>query len=204
MIEWWNSMDLAGQIFALIAIPSTLVLVVQTVLLLFGIGDDDIDADGIDITGNGIGDTPGDGGGDGFALFSIRGIMAMAAVGGWSGLAMHNAEIPITLTIICAAALGFITLVGIAFIMRLASRLQSSGNIILGYSIGKVGSVYIPIPPNMSGSGKINVTVQERFIEVDAVTPCDRRLKTGESVRITATDENGMVVVEPINKEQNN
>lgn len=197
-------MDLAGQIFALIAIPSTLVLVVQTVLLLFGIGDDDIDADGIDITGNGIGDTPGDGGGDGFALFSIRGIMAMAAVGGWSGLAMHNAEIPITLTIICAAALGFITLVGIAFIMRLASRLQSSGNIILGYSIGKVGSVYIPIPPNMSGSGKINVTVQERFIEVDAVTPCDRRLKTGESVRITATDENGMVVVEPINKEQNN
>lgn len=200
MIEWWNSMDLAGQIFALIAIPSTLVLVVQTVLLLFGIGDDDIDADGIDITGNGIGDTPGDGGGDGFALFSIRGIMAMAAVGGWSALAMHNAEIPITLTIICAAALGFVTLVGIAFIMRLASRLQSSGNIVLGYSIGKVGSVYIPIPPNMSGSGKINVTVQERFIEVDAVTPCDRRLKTGESVRITATDENGMVVVEPINK----
>lgn len=204
MIEWWNSMDLAGQIFALIAIPSTLVLVVQTVLLLFGIGDDDIDADGIDITGNGIGDTPGDGGGDGFALFSIRGIMAMAAVGGWSGLAMHNAEIPITLTIICAAALGFVTLVGIAFIMRLAARLQSSGNIVLGYSIGKVGSVYIPIPPNMSGSGKINVTVQERFIEVDAVTPCDRRLKTGESVRITATDENGMVVVEPINKEQDN
>lgn len=204
MIEWWNSMDLAGQIFALIAIPSTLVLVVQTVLLLFGIGDDDIDADGIDITGNGIGDTPGDGGGDGFALFSIRGIMAMAAVGGWSGLAMRNAEMPITLTIICAAALGFVTLVGIAFIMRLASRLQSSGNIVLGYSIGKVGSVYIPIPPNMSGSGKINVTVQERFIEVDAVTPCGRRLKTGESVRITATDENGMVVVEPINKEQDN
>lgn len=128
----------------------------------------------------------------------------MAAVGGWSGLAMHNAEIPITLTIICAAALGFVTLVGIAFIMRLAARLQSSGNIVLGYSIGKVGSVYIPIPPNMSGSGKINVTVQERFIEVDAVTPCDRRLKTGESVRITATDENGMVVVEPINKEQDN
>ena len=47
MIEWWNNMDLVGQIFALIAIPSTLVLVVQTVLLLFGIGGDDIDADGI-------------------------------------------------------------------------------------------------------------------------------------------------------------
>jgi hypothetical protein len=82
MIEWWKSLDPAGQIFAIIAIPSTLVLTIQTVLLLFGIGDDDIDADGIDITGNGIGDTPGDGGGDGLALFSLRGIMAMAAVGG--------------------------------------------------------------------------------------------------------------------------
>ena len=58
----------------------------------------------------------------------------------------------------------------------------------------------IPIPPNMSGSGKINITVQERFIEVDAVTPCERKLMTGESVRITATDENGMVVVEPVIK----
>lgn len=185
-------MDLAGQIFALIAIPSTLVLVVQTVLLLFGMGDDDVETDGIDLNG--------DGGGDGMALFSLRGIMAMAAVGGWSGLAMHDNGMPLTMTIILATAFGFITLVGIAYIMRLASKLQSSGNIVIGYTIGKVGTVYIPIPPNMSGSGKINVTVQERFIEVDAVTPCERKLMTGESVRITATDENGMVVVEPVIK----
>ncbi len=200
MIEWWNGLDLAGQIFALIAIPSTLVLVVQTVLLLFGLGDDDIDTDGIDITGDGIGDTPGDGGGDGFGLFSLRGIMAMAAVGGWSGLALYNSGMPLTVCVILASAFGFLTLVGIAFVMNLASKLQSSGNIVIGYSIGKVGTVYIPVPPNMSGSGKVNVTIQERFIEIDAVTPCERKLVTGESVRITATDENGMVVVEPVNK----
>lgn len=198
MIEWWKSLDLAGQIFAIIAIPSTLVLTIQTVLLLFGIGDDDIDADGIDITGNGIGDTPGDGGGDGLALFSLRGIMAMAAVGGWSGLAMYNSGIPLTMSVIFAAVFGFLTLIGLAYVMRLASKLQSSGNIVLGYTIGKVGTVYIPIPPNMTGSGKINVTVQERFIEVTAVTSCDRKLMTGENVRIIATDENDTVVVEPI------
>lgn len=123
-------MDLAGQIFALIAIPSTLVLVVQTVLLLFGMGDDDVETDGIDLNGNGVGDTPGDGGGDGMALFSLRGIMAMAAVGGWSGLAMYDNGLPLTMTIILAAAFGFITLVGMAYIMRLASKLQSSGNIV--------------------------------------------------------------------------
>ena len=198
MIEWWNNMDLVGQIFALIAVPSTLVLVVQTILLLIGIGGDDLDADGVDITGNGIGDTPGDGGADGLALFSLRGIMAMAAVGGWSGLVMYEAGINLTVTVVLAAAFGFMALVGIAYLMKLAARLQQDGTLDLGYAIGKVGTVYIPIPAEMKGSGKISLTMQERFIEVDAMTTCGRKLTTGESVRVTATNENGMVVVEPI------
>ncbi len=198
MIEWWNNMDLTGQIFALIAIPSTLVLVVQTLLLLFGIGGDDIDADGIDLTGNGVADTPGDGGGDGMAMFSLRGIMAMAAVGGWSGLVMYEAGIALPVTIILSLAFGFMALVGIAWLMKISEKLQSSGNIVLGYAVGKVGTVYIPIPEKMKGSGKINITIQERFLEVDAVTNADRKLATGESVRVVATDESGMVVVEPV------
>ncbi len=191
-------MDLIGQIFALIAIPSTLVLLVQTVLVLFG-GESDLD-DGIDLNGNGQVDTPGDGGADGMALFSLRGIMAMAAVGGWSGLVMYEAGINIAITIILACAFGFMALVGIAWIMKLSSKLQSSGNIDLGHAVGKVGTVYIPVPASMKGAGKVNITVQERFIEVNAMTTADRKLTTGESVRVVATDETGMLVVEPITK----
>lgn len=189
MIQWWNNMDLVGQIFALIAIPATLVLVVQTVLLFFGFGDDDIDIDGPDIDVDGA---------DGMALFSIRGIMGMAAIGGWSGLVMHEAGINIWVTILLAVAFGFLALVGIAYIMKLASKLQASGNIDLGRAIGKVGTVYIPIPPSMQGSGKVNITLQERFLEVTAMTNADRKIATGESVRIVATDENSVVVVEPM------
>ena len=53
----------------------------------------------------------------------------------------------------------------------------------------------------MTGTGKINLTIQERFVEIDAKTPCGRKLTTGESVKITATDPAGMVVVEPLMKE---
>lgn len=189
MIQWWNNMDLVGQIFALIAIPATLVLVVQTVLLFFGFGDDDVDIDGPDIDVDGA---------DGMALFSIRGIMGMAAIGGWSGLVMHEAGINIWVTILLAVAFGFLALVGIAYIMKLASKLQASGNIDLGRAIGKVGTVYIPIPPSMQGTGKVNITLQERFLEVTAMTNADRKIATGESVRIVATDENSVVVVEPL------
>jgi len=200
MINWWNSLDLVGQIFALIAIPATLVLVVQSVLLIFGIGGG---ADGIDLDGDGIADTPGfEGDGDGgLALFSLRGIMSLAAVAGWSGLVMHEAEMPLGLTVFLAAAFGFIVMVAIAWFMKLATKLQQNGNLDIGYAIGKVGTVYIPIPPNMTGTGKINLTIQERFVEIDAKTPCGRKLTTGESVRITATDPAGMVVVEPLMKE---
>ncbi|MGN1346915.1 MAG: hypothetical protein ACI4V1_09015 [Eubacteriales bacterium] len=198
MIEWWNNMDFVGQIFALIAVPSTLVLVVQSILLLFGLGGDNVDVDGTDLTGDGIGDTPGDGGADGMALFSLRGIMAMAAVGGWSGLVMHEAGINLAVTVFLAVAFGFLALVGIAYLMKLAMKLQSNGTLDLGYAIGKVGTVYLPIPPAMQGSGKINLTVQERFIEVAAVTKSERKLVTGESVRVVSTNEAGLVVVEPM------
>jgi len=79
-------------------------------------------------------------------------------------------------------------------------KLQSSGNIDLGSAIGKTGRVYIPIPPKSQGSGKITLTVQERFIEAEAVTTADRKLATGEPVRIVASDGTGMLVVEPLSK----
>ena len=200
MLNWWNSMDLVGQIFALIAIPSTLVLLVQSVMLIFGVGGGD---GGIDLDGDGMPDTPGfEGDGDGgLALFSLRGIMSMAAVAGWSGLVMHGAEMPLGLTVFLAAAFGFLAMVGIAFVMRLAMKLQQNGNLDIGYAIGKVGTVYIPVPPKMSGTGKINLTIQERFVEIDAKTPCGRKLSTGESVKIIATDPSGLVIVEPLMKE---
>lgn len=199
MLTWFTNMDLVGQIYALIAIPSTLALVVQTVLVLFGIGigdsdaDFDPDADFSDLA---------EAGDSGLVLFSLRGILAMAAIGGWSGLVMHEAGIVTAVTVILSVAIGFMALVGIAWLMKISMKLQSNGNLNLGYAIGRVGTVYIPIPENMKGSGKINLTIQERFVEIGAVTPCDRKLMTGESVRVVATDETGLVVVEPVDKEK--
>ena len=197
MLQWWTSLGTVGQVFALIAIPSTLVLVVQTLLLLFGIGDGD--------AGDGIGDfSDGDISGDsdfdgeGLALFSIRGIAAMLSVAGWSGLAMYQAGWDMWLVILLAVVFGFAALVGIAYMMKGIMKLQDDGNIDIGSAVGKSGKVYIPIPANMSGNGKINLTLQERFLEVEAVTACSRVIKTGETVRIVATDEVGTLVVEPV------
>jgi len=60
MINWWNGLSLISQIFAAVAIPATVIMVVQALLLLIGVGMSHGDADG------GLGDAHGDGGvGDG-------------------------------------------------------------------------------------------------------------------------------------------
>ena len=189
MLNWWNELMLAQQIFALIAIPSSLILAIQTVMLLLGIGDDgdaDIDADGIEA------------GDDGLALCSVRGIVAMLCVAGWSGVALLETALPQAVSVLIASLLGIATLVGFAYLMKLVMKLQSSGNIDYGNSIGHVAQVYIPIPPAGTASGKVNLTLQEKYIEVTAITTANETLKTGSYVRVVAVDDSGVLVVEPI------
>lgn len=196
MTNWWESLTALQHIFAFIGIPATLVLVVQTVLLFFGIGDGDVDVDAdIDVDGIDIGEAGGDGG---LALFSVRGIVAMLCIAGWSGIVFVDFGFSNTLSVVLAAVCGIAALFGMAYLLRGVSKLQSSGNIQLGSAIGKVGEVYIPIPAAGEGKGKISITVQDRFIELDAISNGDSPIKTGDSVRVVSINEAGLAVVERI------
>lgn len=193
MLNWWNSLIPAQQILALIAIPSTLILLIQTVMVLFGFADG---GDGGDVDADDVLDGDSDDGGLG--LFSIRGIVAMLCIMGWSGVALLETSLPKTVSLLIAFLLGLATLLGMALLMKAVYRLQSSGNIDLGNAIGKVGQVYIPIPAGGKSSGKVNITVQEKLTECDAITVCDETLVTGSYVRVTAVGEGGVLVVEPL------
>lgn len=199
MLNWWTSLELTQQIFACIAIPSSLILLIQTILLLIGIGGDgDGDIDG-DIDGDFDGAEGGDG--DGLALFSIRGIVSMLAVMGWSGMALLETSLPDVIAIIISVILGIGMLFLMAYIMKSISKLQSSGNIDVGNAVGKVAQVYIPIPENGNGSGKVHITIQDQYCEFNAMTTSSQKIKTGTYVRVVAVDEVGTLVVEPLGSE---
>ncbi|MBQ8249640.1 MAG: hypothetical protein IJY93_07150 [Clostridia bacterium] len=198
MFAWWDSLTGLQQVFACIGIPATLVLVVQTVLLMFGIGDGDgadadVDPDGFDIGEAASGD-------DGLTLFTVRGIVSLFCVAGWSGIVFVDLGLGNTLSIFLALICGIAAMIGIAYLMKAVLKLQSSGNIQIGLALGKVGEVYIPIPPKGEGRGKINITLQDRFVEVDAISGSDEGFKTGDTVRVVSADESGLVVVEKVVK----
>ena len=60
IVEWWNALGITEQVFYCIAIPATLVLLVQTLLMFIGIGNDAAGVDGPDVS-EGIDAFPDDG-----------------------------------------------------------------------------------------------------------------------------------------------
>lgn len=203
---YWNSLVLAQQIFVCIAVPATVVLLVQIILMLIGLGgggDADVDAD---LDGDGLADVDTELDSDvpdaGLSFFTMRGIVAMLTIMGWSGLVFLDPGIgiPMWAGFAISVILGILTLVAVAFTMRGISRLQQSGNLDIRNAIGKVGQVYLTIPAAGNGSGKVSLTIQEQYKEFAAITTFDAPIKTGAYVRVVALSESGTLVVEPINK----
>ena len=82
----------------------------------------------------------------------------------------------------------------IAWLMRSMLKLQSSGNLEPKNAVGKAGVVYITIPGERSGSGKVNLLVQERFAEMDAVTDGEP-IPTGREVIVVGVTTLGTLIV---------
>lgn len=216
MLEWWNAMTVLQQVFACIAVPATIILLIQSVMLLFGFGFDaadagdmDLDTDtGVDLDG-GVhadfhdGDTDdGEDQSSGLSLFTIRGLVAFFAVGGWAGFALSRYMDGVWASVLAFAA-GAAALVGVALLFKYSFRLQDKGNLDIHNALGKVGKVYIPIPACERGQGKITVMLQERLVELDATTKAQRQLPTGASVRVSGVVDGQTVQVEPAAEESN-
>lgn len=188
MQAWWDALDLLGKVFALIAIPSTLILIVQTVLMFIGIGgedglDADIDVDADipdDVSSGGIFGDDVPGGTDidsvdgidepGLKILSFRTIIAFLSVFGWVGLELQRRGATSLIAISVALVSGVAIMFVMAILIRELFKLQSDGNADIKNAIGMSGSAYIPIPANRTGKGKVTVTFQNSTHELDAVT----------------------------------
>ncbi len=228
MRAWWEALSMLERLFAAVAIPATLLLLIQMVLTLIGLGghDGDLDtdspegelpdldgdgfADGIDLDGDGIPDisldtdgpdadgdsAPGHNAGPGLRLFTFRGIVAFLAVSGWAALAISRAGHPWLAAILVGLLLGAGAMVLMAVVMRLFLRLQTDGTVDLANAVGLHGEVYLPVPAERAGEGKVNVVIQDTMTECAAVTDEPRPLSTGEKVTVVGlTRERQLVVV---------
>ena len=152
------------------------VLLIQLLLSFFGLGDGHaLDHHDAHVGKEGLS--------QGLNLLSVRALAAGVAflgIGGLAGLATGFglfAALPLGLISGLAAA------VATAAVMRAMMRLEDDGTVQIHGAIGASGTVYLSIPGDRSGVGKVHVTLQNRLVEYQAVTS-QRPLPTGSRVLI--------------------
>ena len=189
---------MAAQIFYCLAVPSTMVLLVQTVLMLIGFGneadgagDGDIDdIEDVDIT-----DVEDVSGLDGLRIFTVRGIIAFFVVFGWVGVAMEASNVSLFITIPVALICGMAMAVTLALLFRAVLLLRANGNADNRNAIGMSGKVHLTIPPSRTGEGKVHLMLQGAYVERNAVTDDEEAIATGcEVVVVGVSGQTDLIV----------
>jgi hypothetical protein len=192
-----------STLFLVAAVVGGTILVCQFALSLFGLGHE-----GADISHHMGGDFHGDAhlGGDfhgdhaggehadanqdhtdsgrAFSIISFRTLVAAAAFFGVSGELALSAGFEPSTSLILAIIAGGSAMYGMYRLIRLIAGLSSAGNERIGNAVGRPATVYLSIPATRKGAGKVQLSMQNRIVEYQAITDDERPLKTGETVEV--------------------
>lgn len=157
--------------FLVCAITGGAALVLQLVAGIAGFASDAADADL-------------SGAEQGLNLLSVRALSAGLAFLGVGGLLGMSTPLGAVLAWPLGIAAGAAAMAGVAWITRSMLRLEDDGTVRLEGALGMSATVYLGIPAEHQGRGKIHLTLQNRTVEVDAVTRHGSPIPTGARVMV--------------------
>jgi hypothetical protein len=214
MTAWWESLSSFEQVFWYIAVPFSLILIIQMIMTFAGMGGGDSDIGGgeTDISGMDLETDPdvdfsdvsdtGDAShitdfDPSFHFFTVRNFIAFFTMFGWAGIAAWNEGLSKTWTIVVAMAAGFLTMGVVTALFYYISKLQDAGGTIkIANALNQIGNVYIPIKADGGNVGKVQITIQNSLREMPAITKGDQDLATGTVVKVVGIVSNSILVVQ--------
>lgn len=196
MVEWWNSLSVMMRVLWAITLSASLIFIIQSVMTFIGAGDSsdfdvDTDVDGVDVP-------DADVHGTGQGLLTFRNFVNFLLGFGWSAILLRESigSTPLLIVISVLVGVALVTLVMLLF--KWLSGMQEAGNInVFKSAVGCEGKVYLAIPEGRSGSGKVQITINDAVREYEAVTD-GPALPTGASVRVVEVISADTMLVEPI------
>jgi len=184
----WSEVGIFEQIFWIITIPATIIFLLLLVLTVFG-GDTDTDVN-TDV------DTDiSDGDSIPFQFLSLKNIIAFFAVFGWSGIGFIHATMAPWLVVLLAVLCGLLMMTLMATLFYLMSRLAESGTLNMKNAIGKLGEVYLVIPANRKGMGKVQLSVQGSVRTLDAITDDKENIPTSSIIEVMNVIDDQILLV---------
>lgn len=199
-------------VFLVCATVGGTVLAFQLLMTLVGLGGDaldvdvpdDMDAD-VDFDGD-VGDVDGDVDGQTmahhgsswiFGVISFKTVVAALTFFGLAGMASSSAGASRPVVMVIALASGAAAMYGVYWLMQTLYRLKADGTARIERAVGLHATVYLRIPGNNSGSGKIQINLQKRTMEYLAMTAGDE-LPTGAKVVVVDVITPTTLEVEPV------
>ncbi len=195
MADWYNALSVLEKIYFYVGCIASVFLVVQIIMMcISGFGAD------VDVDGDGLIDADAD---TGVSIFTTKSLTAFFAIGGWTGLLMCGIEgVSDWVAVVVSLAAGIVAMAVVVLFMKLMMKLQCNGLLEPDKLVGKTATVYVSVPPSREGRGKITLTAQGKYVELDAMTDEAERLKIDETVEIIAADNECMLVKKVKNNEE--
>ena len=193
MVTWWASLSILSKILWGITLTATLVFIIQSILTFIGAdvdGATDFDVD------------PSDMGGDldgGINLYTFRNFVNFILGFGWTAILLKDSVQSKAVLIIISALVGIALVAIVMYLFKLLASMQQSGNIDVNESaVGCTGKVYLTIPGERSGEGKVQITIANAVREYIALTDGDT-IKTGTPIKVVEVINDSTLLVEELN-----
>ena len=162
------------QIFWGSAIISTVLMLIQTILSLIGMSDLDLEA-GVD---GGLDDCSG------ADLFTIKNIVNFFVGFGWAGVSFRSYIESDLLLVLISLLVGVCFVIIFIIIFKQLMKLESNSAVGADACVGRTADVYLRIPANRSGKGKIQLSLNGAAREFDAVTDESEPIPSGAVVTV--------------------
>lgn len=180
MLDWYTALPLAEQVFAAVALGFGTLL---TLLMVGSVVGGDVDADI---------DTDLDGG-----SLSVKGILAFLTFFGFGAWIMLRADFPLWLSALVGLGVGYAMMSVLAYLLTRLLGFDADGGRRAEALLGQEGEVYLAVPGEHAGAGRLQVRQGSRLVEVQAVT-AGEPLASGARARVVEVLGPGRVRVEPL------
>lgn len=188
-MEIFENLEPLLRIFWYVAIPASIIFIIQTIMTF--LGSDATDGLEADFDGDLVGaDAP-------FQLFSLRNLINFLLGFSWTGISFYTTISNKPMLIILSLVIGILFVLLFFVIIRQVQKLAEDNSFKIANTLNKSAEVYLTIPENKKGKGKILVSVNGAFHELEAMTEKDR-IPSGSVVKVVRIENNNILIVETI------
>jgi hypothetical protein len=186
--EWWEGLSTSLKIYWGLAIPFTLLFLLQLLTSFFGGDDmtDDASTSHVDV---------GSDSGIEFQFFTFKNLVAFLTIFAWTGIAGIDSGFSETTTVIVAIVAGLATMTLMATMMYFMAKANANGTMKIANAVGESGQVYLPIGKKRQGTGQVQIKVQGSLRTLDAMTDDEDDIPTGNFITVKSIVNNSILLV---------